>query len=412
MKNSRIKEVVMRRAYEQVIEEHLEQNRQMLFLMGPRQVGKTTTSLEASSLNPNHYYFNWDNQSHRLLIIAGQEAVATQMQLHILREKPPIVVFDEIHKFPHWKDFLKGFFDVYGGVTKIIVTGSARLDILNFGGDSLMGRYFLYRLHPLSVRELIDPIISDEEIRNPKQILDEDLKNLLLFGGFPEPFLQKNSRFYNRWKKLRLKQLFQEDLSDISNIQEIGQLQILTDLLQEQSAQLLNFSELAKKVRISGETARRWIDTLKALYYCFTIHPWTTNISRSLLKEPKLYLWDWSIIDEKGRKLENFIASHLLKAIHFWTDRGFGDYGLYFLRDKEKREVDFLVTKDGKPWFLVEVKASSNGGLSKSLFHFQEQTLAPHAFQVVFDLPFVNQNCFSHHKPIIVPVSTFLSQLV
>jgi len=402
----------MRRVYERVIEEHLEQNRQMLFLMGPRQVGKTTTSLEASSLNPNHYYFNWDNQAHRLLIIAGQEAVAKQMQLHILRDKIPIVVFDEIHKFSHWKDFLKGFFDVYGSLVKIIVTGSARLDILNFGGDSMMGRYFLYRLHPLSIRELIDPMISDKEIRNPIQISDEDLESLLTFGGFPEPFLQKNSRFYNRWKKLRLKQLFQEDLSDISNIQEIGQLQILTDLLREQAAQLLNFSELAKKVRISGETARRWIDTLKALYYCFTIQPWTANISRSLLKEPKLYLWDWSIIENKGQKLENFIASHLLKAIHFWTDRGFGDYGLYFLRDKEKREVDFLVTKDGKPWFLVEVKASANGGLSKSLFYFQEQTVASHAFQVVFDLPFVNQNCFSHHKPIIVPASTFLSQFV
>ncbi len=402
----------MERAYEKVIAEHLAQNRQMLFLMGPRQVGKTTTSLEASSMNPNHYYFNWDNQTHRLLIAEGQEAIAKQMGLDKLQATTSIVVFDEIHKFPKWKDFLKGFFDVYGKLTKIIVTGSARLDVLNFGGDSLMGRYFLYRLHPLSIREIIDPSLSDEQIRLPEQISDEDLNNLLLFGGFPEPFIQKNMRFYNRWKKLRFKQLFQEDLQDITNVQEIGQLQILTELLRKQAGQLVNFSELAKKVHVSSETVRRWIETLKALYYCFSIQPWTANISRSLIKEPKIFLWDWSLVEEKGQRLENFVASHLLKAIHFWTDRGFGDFALYFLRDKEKREVDFLVTKNEKPWFLVEVKATFNGGISKSLFHFQQQTSAPHAFQIAFDLPYVDKDCFSHHEPIIVPASTFLSQLI
>lgn len=402
----------MKRAYEKVIEEHLIQNRQMLFLMGPRQVGKTTTSLEASSLTPNHYYFNWDDQTHRLLIAEGQEAIAKHMNLDKLQASESIVVFDEIHKFPKWKDFLKGFFDVYGKKTKIIVTGSARLDVLNFGGDSLMGRYFLYRLHPLSIREILDPSLSDEEIRKPKPISEVDLQNLMAFGGFPEPFIQKNIRFYNRWKKLRFKQLFQEDLQDITNIQEIGQLQILTELLRKQAGQLVNYSELAKKVHVSSETIRRWIETLKALYYCFSIQPWSTNITRSLLKEPKIYLWDWSLIEDKGQRLENFVASHLLKAIHFWTDRGFGDYDLYFLRDKEKREVDFLVTKNKIPWFLVEVKAGANGGLSKSLFYFQQETKAAHAFQIAFDLPYVDRDCFSHTDPIIVPASSLLSQLI
>jgi len=410
--NNGRKEKTMERAYEKVIEEHLAQNRQMLFLMGPRQVGKTTTSLEASALTHNHYYFNWDNQTHRLLIAEGQEAIAKHMNLDKIQTKLSIVIFDEIHKFPKWKDFLKGFFDVYGKITKIIVTGSARLDVLSFGGDSLMGRYFLYRLHPLSVREIKDSSLSNEEVRAPKEISEEDLKNLLLFGGFPEPFIQKNTRFYNRWKKLRFKQLFQEDLQDITNIQELGQLQILTELLRKQVGQLVNFSDLAKKVHVSAETVRRWIETLKALYYCFSIQPWTTNISRSLLKEPKIYLWDWSLVDDKGKKLENFVASHLLKAIHLWTDRGFGDYDLYFLRDKEKREVDFLVTKNGKPWFIVETKASSNGGISKSMFYFQQKTNASHAFQVAFDLNYVERNCFEYSTPIIVPAKTFLSQLV
>jgi len=402
----------MKRTYEKVIEEHLKENRQMLFLMGPRQVGKTTTSLVASTKNPQHYYLNWDDHTHRALITQGQQAVASFMNLDRIHEKPAIVVFDEIHKFQHWKDFLKGFFDVYGKRTKIIVTGSARLDVLNFGGDSLMGRYFLYRLHPLSIREVLDTSLSDLEIRPPKKISDQDLKTLLHFGGFPEPFLKNNTRFYNRWKKLRFKQLFQEDLNDITNIQEIGQLQILTELLKFQAGQLVNFSEFAKKVHVSSETIRRWVETLKALYYCFSIQPWTQNISRSLLKEPKIYLWDWSLVADPGQRYENFVASHLLKAIHFWTDLGFGEYGLFFLRDKEKREVDFLVTKNNTPWFLVEVKSSANGGISKALFHFQHQTSAPHAFQVAFDLPYVNRDCFDYHDPIIVPASTFLSQLI
>jgi predicted AAA+ superfamily ATPase len=402
----------MERAYEKVIQEHLSQNRQMLFLMGPRQVGKTTTSLEASSANPHHYYFNWDNQTHRLLIAEGQEAIAKHMNLDKLQTSPSLVIFDEIHKFPKWRDFLKGFFDVYSKMTKIIVTGSARLDVFNFGGDSLMGRYFLYRLHPLSTRELVDSSLYDEEIRPSMPISNEDWNNLFLFGGFPEPFLQKNKRFYNRWKKLRFKQLFQEDLQDITNIQEIGQLQILTELLRMQAGQLLNFSELAKKVHVSAETIRRWIETLKALYYSFSIQPWTKNVTRSLLKEPKIYLWDWSLIEDHGARVENFIASHLHKAVHFWTDRGLGDYGLHFLRDKEKREVDFLVSKNGEPWFIVEVKSSVNTGLSKSLFYYQELTRAPHAFQVVFDMDYVKGDCFASNRPVIVPAKTFLSQLV
>lgn len=404
--------VNMKRSYEEVIKEHLQENRQMLFLMGPRQVGKTTTSLEMLPKRSNHHYFNWDDSTHRLLILEGQQAIAKHMKLNMMREGQSVVVFDEIHKFPKWKDFLKGFYDVYGKLIKIIVTGSARLDILQYGGDSLMGRYFLYRLHPLSIREVMDPSLSEEEIRAPKKISPVDFETLLTFGGFPEPFLQKSTRFYNRWKKLRMKQLFQEDLQDITNVQEIRQLELLSELIRKQAGQLVNYSEFAKKIHVSADTVRRWIETLKALYYCFSIQPWSKNITRSLLKEPKIYLWDWSLVSDKGQRLENFVASHLLKAIHFWTDRGFGDYGLHFLRDKEKREVDFLVTKEGEPWFLVEVKSSMNGGISKSLYHFQKQTGAPHAFQVAFDMPYVDGDCFGYQEPVIVPATTFLSQLI
>jgi len=402
----------VKRVYEGVIEEHFAENRQMLFLIGPRQVGKTTTSLESSRLSSYPFYLNWDNQAHRLLIMEGAEAVAQHLRLDIVKEETPILVFDEIHKFTrHWKDFLKGFFDTYGKKVQIMVTGSARLDVLKSGGDSLMGRYFLYRLHPLSIREIVDPTLSENEIRKPKPILEEDLHALIHFGGFPEPFIQRKKRFYTRWKKLRTQLLFQEDLAGISQIQEVSQMQVLTELLRGQVGSTVNYNNLALKVHVASETIKRWIETLKALYYCFTIQPWTTNISRAILKEPKVYLWDWSLVNDMGARLENLTASHLLKAIHFWNDRGFGDFGLYFLRDKEKREVDFLVTKEEKPWFLVEAKSSHQSGLSKNLYYYQEQTKAPHAFQIAFDLPFIHRDCFAFKDPVIVPASTFLSQL-
>jgi predicted AAA+ superfamily ATPase len=142
------------------------------------------------------------------------------------------------------------------------------------------------------------------------------------------------------------------------------------------------------------------------------LKPWSKNIRSSLRKEPKVFLWDWSLIENQGSRVENFVASHLLKSVHYWTDFGLGKYELFYLRDKQKREVDFLVVKDNLPWFLVEVKTSNNSGISKSLYTFQEQTGAKHAFQVIFDMDYVDKDCFNHHEPVIVPAKTFLSQLI
>jgi predicted AAA+ superfamily ATPase len=398
--------------YENLLEEHLEEYRQMAFLSGPRQVGKTTMGKEASLESPSHYYFNWDDEQHKKWFIEGSAAIASQAKLDTLANPRPILVFDEIHKYRSWKRFLKGFFDLYEKKARIIVTGSARLDVYKKGGDSMMGRYFLYRIHPLSVREVIDPSLPTQEIRLPCKISEEDYQALLNYGGFPEPYLKRTDLFWNRWKQLRLEQLFKEDIRDLTRIQELSQMRLLADLLCEQSAQLVVFSNLASKIKTSHVTVKRWIDTLSSLYYCFCLQPWMKNVARSLIKEPKVFLWNWALIENEGARLENFVASHLLKAVHFWTDRGLGDYNLYFLRDKDKREVDFLVIKNKKPWFIVEVKSSKDRNISKSLYYFQEQTKAPHAFQVCFDLPYVDKDCFQEKGPIIVPARTFLSQLV
>lgn len=401
----------MKRTYEILLEKHLKEHRQMIFLSGPRQVGKTTASLEISSESLLHYYFNWDNERHRAFIIEGAEAVARETDLDSLHASQPVIVFDEIHKYRNWKRFLKGFFDTYEKKCRIIVTGSARLDVYKRGGDSLMGRYFLYRLHPLSIREIVAPELINQEIQKPVEIKKSDYDALITYGGFPEPYLKRSKVFFNQWKRLRTEQLFREDIRDLTRIQETSQIQLLAQILQEEASHALNHSALAAKIKVSVPTLVRWMELLKNLYFCFSIQPWSKNIARSLIKEPKVYLWNWALIEDLGAKLENFIASHLYKAVQFWTDQGFGEYGLYYLRDKDKREVDFLVTKDHKPWFLVEVKASGHQGISKWLHYYQEKLKVPHAFQIGFDLPFVDQDCFKIKEPVIVPAITFLSQL-
>jgi len=401
----------MRRIYQAVIENHFDSCKQMLFLAGPRQVGKSTISLVAENLTDNFTYLNWDEASDRDLILQGSKIVADKINLNRVYIKKPLLVFDEIHKYLKWKNYLKGFYDYYKDKVNIIVTGSAKLDIYRKGADSLMGRYFLYRIHPFSVAECINTALPNQEIQKPKQIDNNLFEVLWEFGGFPEPFLKKNKLFYQRWKNLRIKQLFREDIRDLTQIQELGQIEVFARFLKQQPGQLMSLSNLAQKTQVSVNTVKRWLNTLESFYYCFLIRPWAKRIARSLLKEPKLYLYDWSQVDDPGARAENFVASHLLKAVHFWTDYGFGDFQLYFLRDKEKREVDFLVTKNGKPWFLVEVKISDTH-LSKSLEVFQKQTGAMHAFQVVFNMEYVDTDCFQYKTPIVVPVKTFLSQLI
>ncbi|OGT65993.1 MAG: hypothetical protein A3J38_10480 [Gammaproteobacteria bacterium RIFCSPHIGHO2_12_FULL_45_9] len=402
----------MDRLYTEVVRSHLKSYGQMVFIGGARQVGKTTVSETVMAERARAYSLNWDNQDDQMLILRGPQAIIEHFNIQSLAEGSALLVFDELHKYTDWRNFIKGFYDTYKSFVNIIVTGSAKLDIFRYSGDSLMGRYFLYRVHPVSVREYLDTRIPPQEISPPQEIEDVLFQRLLIRGGFPEPFIKDNTRFFNTWQKLREQQLFEEDIQSITRIREIAQMRMLAVMLKNQAGQLVNFHELSKQIRVSSETIASWVETLCAFYYCFSIKPWHTNITRSLLKQPKIYLYDWSLIQDVGARCENFIASHLLKAVQFWTDTGLGNYDLYFLRDKEKREVDFLVTKDEKPWFLVEAKHGDNARISKNLTYFQQETQAAHAFQVSLTHPFVNQNCFDYREPIIVPAKTFLSQLI
>jgi len=394
------------RVYDAILAEHLAKERQMAFVSGPRQVGKTTCCRAATD-----FYLDWDNSDDRRLILRGPGAVAEWLGLEKLHASPPVALFDEIHKHARWKSFLKGFFDTWERRVRIVVTGSSRLDIFRRGGDSLMGRYFLYRMHPWSVAECLDTSLPGGVLRPPRAISEEDWQALWEHGGYPEPFFRRNKRFTRRWRTLRRHQLMKEDVRDTARIEDLGTLETLSEILSERSGTQLVYSGLARETGASVDTIRRWIDLLVRLHFGFFLRPWFRNVNRSLRKEPKWFLRDWSGVSDPGARAETFAACHLLKAVEGWTDLGLGSFELRYLRDKEKREVDFLVVRDRTPWFLVEVK-NSDSRLSRSLAHFQAQTGALHAFQAVASLPHVNADCFEHAYPLVVPMRTLFSQLL
>ena len=395
------------RLYDAIAERHLRDYRQMFFLSGPRQVGKTTTARQVSD-----HYLNWDNPTHRKQITDGPDAVAEELGLNALRDQAPSITFDEIHKHSRWKNWLKGFFDMHADHCRMLVTGSSRLDVFRRGGDSLMGRYFHYRMHPLSVAELLDPSIPEAGLlREPRALLEADWQALWEHGGFPEPFLHRNPAFSRRWHDSRTQQVLREDIRDLTLVREISQIALLAERLLLRSGDSIVMSSLASDLQVAPDTIKSWLDVLVSLHFGTLIRPWFKNVSKSLRKEPKWFLCDWSGIDDPGKRAETFVACHLLKAVNGWSDLGLDQFELRYLRDKQQREVDFVVIRDQKPWFLVEVK-HTNDRLSPALGYYQKQLQAPHAFQLVIDREFVAADPFSRHEPTIVPARTLLGQLL
>jgi predicted AAA+ superfamily ATPase len=394
------------RLYTAVLQDHLERHWQMALISGPRQVGKTTVCRSLGDA-----YLDWDNTDDRRQFLRGPAALAQGLELDRLRARPPVAVFDELHKHSKWKTLLKGFFDTYGSRVRVLVTGSSRLDVFRRGGDSLMGRYLLYRMHPWSAGESARTDLPAQEVQPPAEVASADWDALWEHGGFPEPYLRRDSRFTRRWRSLRQEQLSREDLRDLAHITDLGTMEVVMQLLAEGSGRQLVYSNLAQETKVSVDTVKRWIDLLSRMHYGFVVRPWFANVAKALRKEPKWFLRDWCGVADDGARAETFIACHLLKAVEGWTDLGFGDFELRYLRDKQKREVDFLVVRDRKPWFLVEAKLTDST-LSPTLAHFQAQTKASHAFQVVMRLPYEGADCFAVHQPVVVPARTFLSQLL
>ena len=401
----------MKRVYQHLVEDHFVTNRQMAFLSGPRQIGKTTL---AEMLLPKAKYYNYDRTDDAVRLGRGADSIAADLGLDAPAMAKCGVIFDEIHKFSKWKRFLKGFFDVYGADLNIAVTGSARLNVYKRGGDSLMGRYFPYRIHPLSVGEVVDgPLGLEDEFRNPVKVNEETIRLLLRFGGFPEPFLRGNERFYNRWKNARKDLVFHEDLRDLSKVQDIRGVRALSELLAARVSGGINYSGLATDLQVAPDTVKAWIGLLESVYEVYSIRPWFTNVANSIRKQPKVYFWDWSSVAEGGMRNENFIASHLYKSVQWWVDSGLGDYELFYVRDKQQREVDFLIAKNGTPYMLVESKTSMDEPLSPALTHFQGVLKVPYAFQVAVEGEYSGINPFDYKgRSVRISAADLLSVLI
>jgi uncharacterized protein len=344
----------------------------MVFLSGPRQVGKTTLA-KAFLQREEDVYLNWDQREERKRILESRWP-ATRCT----------VVLDELHKYKRWKNWIKGEFDAHGGRVRFLITGSARLDIYRRGGDSLQGRYHAHRLHGFSVGELLHTrkgLQAGVELEFPETWDRETLSLLMKFGPFPEPFLKQDERTLRRWRKERLDRFFREDVRELENVRDMSLMEMLADLLQSRAGSLLSLQSLREDLEVSHRAVSHWMEILDRLYFCYRISPFTHKAVRALKKASKLYLWDWSSVPDEGPRFENLVAGHLLKMKHALEDQEGYRVGLHYLRDADKREVDFLMTLEKKPWFAVECKVKSDTS-SPSLRYFAERMGIPYLYQV------------------------------
>lgn len=376
------------------------------FVSGPRQVGKTTMAEAVlSQLNQEQNYFSWDDDEFRKVWTKGPKEMFEKI------EKGACVVLDEVHKDRKWKSKLKGLFDLYKRDLRFVVTGSARLDFYRKSGDSLQGRYIPYRLHPFSSGEesRVKPPPSEEW--DDHFVENYPWRQLLQLGGFPEPFFLQSQEKAKRWQRLYRERMIREDLRDLQEVRDVRIIESLALLLQDRAGSQLSYESLREDLSVSFDSIRRWIDLLEALFYCYRIRPFSTNVKRSLKKEPKLFLYDWSLVSSEGSRLENMVAGHLLKSCHAWTDCAFGEFDLFYLRDKQKREVDFLVTKDRKPFALIEVK-SGQATPTHSLLYFQSVLKPKFCLQIVRDEKHERAKMMEHPGVRIISTKKFLGSLV
>lgn len=343
----------------------------MAFVSGPRQVGKTM--LGRSLLSDPHNEFSWDDQRFRRAWVRDPlGALAT-------RGSGPVLL-DEIHKDRRWKNRVKGLYDLEGRELRIIVTGSARLDLFRRGGDSLLGRYLPYRLHPFSVGERSRPLTPDRMLAETEPVFP--FGDLLRLGGFPEPLLGGSEAKARRWSRLRRERLVFEDVRDLRGVHDLQALRVLVDLLPERIGSLLSVHGLREDLGVAYATVREWVAVLEALYHAFMVRPYAGRMARTLKAQPKLYLYDVLEIEDLAARRENLTALHLLKACHYWTDIAGGAFDLQFLRTKEKEEVDFVVTREKRPWMLVECKSGETSP-APSLVKFARALGTQRNFQLV-----------------------------
>lgn len=340
----------------------------MVFLSGPRQVGKTTLALQLLQGNEEHpAYFNWDY-------------VPDQKRLLDLEfpTNQKLLVFDEIHKYKRWRNWLKGLFDKTRSKREYLITGSARLDLYRRGGDALTGRYHFYQLHPFSLKEL-DPNFSPRSVNS-----------LLKFGGFPEPLMAQSETKLRRWQNERMQQVLRDDLRDLEKVEEVVLISRLAERIPTLVGAPISINNLREDLQVAHKTVQNWLNILERLFVLFRISPFGGPKIRAVKKEQKAYLYDWSMVEEPGPRFENMVASQLLKYCSFIENTQGYPMELRYIRDTDRREIDFVVLKQGKPLFAVEAHLNDTN-VSHTIPYFSQRLNIPQ-----FYLVHLGQKDFEH----------------
>lgn len=357
--------------------------KKIVLLVGPRQAGKTWLAKDIAKNFPNSVYLNYDQIQDREIMKAQSWLPTTDL-----------LILDELHKMEDWKNYLKGVYDTKPSGMRILVTGSARLDVYDQLGDSLAGRYYRHRLLPISLAELA-------QLHEPL-----DIEKLIIRSGFPEPYLAQDLVEVNRWRLQYTNSLLSTDVFEIDQIYNVKAMQLVFNLLRNRVGSPISYQSLAEDVGTSPTTIKKYIQILEALFVIFRVTPHSHNIARSLLKEPKLYFFDTGLVTgDEGAKLENLVAVSLLKHVYAKTDYEGLEYNLHYLRTKDGVEVDFAVVKQDIVETMIEVKLA-DGQPSKSLISLHEKYQYP-AIQLVQLL----RNEYQKQDIQILNAEKFLSKL-
>ncbi len=342
----------------------------MRFIAGPRQTGKTTLAKAfLKSSGCERLYYNWDERSVRDAYIKDNHFFSPDILNTEIKGEKHVLCMDEIHKYRGWKNILKDFFDSYGNENIFIVTGSAKLDLFKKSGDSLAGRYFLFRLNPLHLRESIGLSKPIEPPKAPLDLVNRALdsyeyhekafESLFAYSGYPEPFLAQSARFFNKWRHDYVDRIIREDFRDISQIHDIEKIAVLMQLLPERIGSPLSINNLTGDLGCSFQTVSQYLQLMELGCLVFRIRPYSKKISRGLTKETKVYFYDWTRPSTDGSRFENFVAMQWKILTDLWTDWGIGDFELRYIRTRDAKETDFLILRDNKPYLLSEAKLAA-----------------------------------------------------
>lgn len=377
---------MIKREYYRRIWREFDEEKHLVLISGPRQTGKTTLAKSFAADEETSLYFNYDIAANKATLHTNP---AFFEEMDRRGTASPLIILDEIHKFGDWKNYLKGIYDGYAEDYRFLVTGSGRLDLYQRSGESLAGRHLQFHLFPLTVGELFATAIGEkthqdrlfELVQTENEELFSTWEALHQFSGFPEPFVKGRNPAYRRWAESYHRQIIREDIRDALTVKKIDEMETLYSLLPSRVGSLLSAASLARQLKVSHNTVASWLSVFDRFLLIFRIRPYSRNLSRSITKEPKLYFFDARRVNDEPARFENLIAVELHRAVTLWTDYGLGSFELRFLRNKEMEEVDFLVTRDGIPYFLVEAKLNDTT-VSPALRKFQQKLKVP-AIQLV-----------------------------